>query len=160
MKMVEYKNGDYVTCTINGKKITDARIRYVKSSKNYYICQNEFDGEWTTGLYKFGYKYAWCFTPDSDFDVKNIKIIDVNSINEDKYLDSTKIREDERNKEKREKDITFGDVDYLPTIEKQYLVDGELYTKDSIGINTIVELKARVIELNKKLTLHENLFKN
>ncbi len=53
---MKFNHGDYVTCEINGKKITDARISI---GEDYfpYICQNVCNGLQTKEL--FGYEYSW-----------------------------------------------------------------------------------------------------
>ena len=49
-------NNDRVTCTIEGTKITDARISIDEDGRPF-ICQNERDG--ADAENKLGYKYSW-----------------------------------------------------------------------------------------------------
>ena len=53
------KHGDSVTCTIDGRKITDAKVnmQYWENYKKLYICQNEQEGYSCDD--KLGYKYSW-----------------------------------------------------------------------------------------------------
>jgi hypothetical protein len=64
---MKFKHGDYITCTINGKLIKDARISICKSAENNrikpYICQNSCAGDEASN--KLCYVYSWAL--DSDF---------------------------------------------------------------------------------------------
>ena len=59
---MNFKNGDRVTCTINGTEITDARISIDKDGTPF-ICQNVVAG--SPAKDKLGYKYSWML--DEDF---------------------------------------------------------------------------------------------
>lgn len=59
---MKFKHGDRVTCKINGKEISDARIS-IGSSGAHYICQNIMME--MTAKEQFGYRSAWFFNVDS-----------------------------------------------------------------------------------------------
>ena len=69
---VEYKTGDYVTCIITGRKITDARIHITRDEAQFpyepivHICQNIACGNSSPDM--LGYKYSWQAYMDRDFD--------------------------------------------------------------------------------------------
>jgi len=67
------KHGDYVTCEIEGVKITDARISI--SGSDYYICQNLKRGSHAPN--KLGYDSSWQFRNDEPevAEVTNLKIV-------------------------------------------------------------------------------------
>ena len=58
---MNFKHNQKVTCEIDGKKITDAKISINKDGTPY-ICQNEKDGITADNL--LGYKYSWQLNKD------------------------------------------------------------------------------------------------
>ena len=54
----DIKDGDYVTCCIEGETITDARVRYV-DGQLMFICQDMKDGAKLPKHKRYGYKYSW-----------------------------------------------------------------------------------------------------
>lgn len=70
--MTTFKHGDYVTCTIDGINITDARIS-IDNAGNPFICQDIKDGYDADD--KLGYKYSWCIEKDfTCYGVTNLKL--------------------------------------------------------------------------------------
>lgn len=61
----QLKHGMKVTCTIEGKKIDDAKIS-IDKEKNIYICQDHKDGNFTKE--KLGYKHSWIIKYSTDLD--------------------------------------------------------------------------------------------
>lgn len=55
--MIKFKEGDYVTCTINGTYIRNARIHFRSKGRVLAICQNLVKGSRTNNPY--GYIYTW-----------------------------------------------------------------------------------------------------
>ena len=56
-----FKHNQKVTCEIDGKKITDARIS-INADGDPFICQNKKNGSYTEN--KLGYKYSWGLNRD------------------------------------------------------------------------------------------------
>jgi hypothetical protein len=68
---MQFTHGQRVTCEIQGKKVTDARIS-IDEDGTPYICQNEINGLNTDT--KLGYKYSWRLTEDfTHLSVTNLK---------------------------------------------------------------------------------------
>lgn len=70
---MNFKHKDWITCVINRKAVTDARI-YIDGGK-YYICQNSENGNVCKD--KLGYKFSWQFRPDTPHvdGVESIQVI-------------------------------------------------------------------------------------
>jgi len=67
-----FKHNDKVTCTIDGTKITDARIS-INEDGYPYICQNERKGGQADNL--LDYKYSWALNRDfTDSVVTDLKL--------------------------------------------------------------------------------------
>lgn len=72
---MKFKHGDRVTCTIDGTKITDAKIS-IDKNETPYICQNFKDG--TNADDKLGYKYSWVLNSNFiDTDVTDLKLAEI-----------------------------------------------------------------------------------
>lgn len=79
-----FVNGQYVTCKIQGKKITDARIN-VSASGKIYICQNFLPGTPPPDSNMFGYMYSWVL----DGNVRDLKVTSTASIFADEEVETT-----------------------------------------------------------------------
>lgn len=62
-KAEEIGVGGECTCTIDGKKIEDAKLQF--EDDDWYICQNEIDGVRCSD--ELGYKYSWACNKDYVF---------------------------------------------------------------------------------------------
>lgn len=74
-KYNQFKQGKKVTCKIEGKKITDAKINIHKNG-DVLICQNKKDGYATSN--KLGYKYSWrLLYKNQDFEEGNDSVFNL-----------------------------------------------------------------------------------
>ena len=81
MKLI---HGTKVTCEIEGKKITDAKISK-EGDGSFYICQNKKEG--VTAENKLGYKYSWEIGSES---VADSKLYDVTNLRPAKDISDIK----------------------------------------------------------------------
>jgi len=64
-----FESGDFVTCEIDGRKISNARI-FVYDENSAFICQNDMDGSISPDM--LGFKYAWSINGRSS-EVRNLR---------------------------------------------------------------------------------------
>jgi len=70
-------HGTKVTCEIEGKKITDAKISK-EGDGSFYICQNKKEG--VTAENKLGYNYSWCIVSGSPDDLKRYSVTNLKPV--------------------------------------------------------------------------------
>ena len=70
-------HGTKVTCEIEGKKITDAKISK-EGDGSFYICQNKKEG--VTAENKLGYNYSWCIVSGSPDDLKRYSVTNLRPV--------------------------------------------------------------------------------
>ena len=74
---MELTHGMRVTCEIEGKKITDAKISK-EGDGSFYICQNKKEG--VTAENKLGYNYSWCIVSESPDDLKRYSVTNLRPV--------------------------------------------------------------------------------
>jgi hypothetical protein len=103
---MKFKHGDKVTCTIDGRKITDARIS-IDPNEDAFICQNVRDGARARDL--LGYKYSYYIGCDfSNPGVEDLKLVE-------KTLDNVEVGDMLVNKSREEHKVlgVCGEIVFL-----------------------------------------------